>query len=223
MRRTLLVPAALGAAVLLAVAAGTLLAARDGEEGRSPAPSATTPPAPPAPPRELDVAGRELVSVLAKGRALTFHARYQSAPAATGASLVVEVWRKDGLARQDTQLDDGRQVVRTAAIRKPDGQVSCRRLSEEPWTCAPLPVGASSADQLLGQVAGDLEGRTVTSRDDTVGGRAVRCFTISGEGQTSELCATPEGIPVLLSTAGARLELVELREHVDDSLFTPPA
>lgn len=139
---------------------------------------------------------------------------------------MIEVWRKEDFARQDTEASDGTKRVRSAVFQLPVGNVACQRSGEEPWTCSKLPPGAPTPDQILSRVTGELEGRNVTARDDTIAGRKVRCFTVAAttEGQEEmEVCATFEGVPVLLAAGGARLELVELTEEADQAVFTPPA
>lgn len=174
----------------------------------------------------LGAGGTELLELLTEGRRRTFHARYEGiGPAASsaGGSLVVEVWRKGELSRQDTEVTDGQQRVRTASLARPQGNVSCRRRGDGPWTCALAPRGSSGPDQLVEDVTADLRGRTVTARDDTIRGRTVRCFTIAAPDQQSELCATPDGIPVRIATGDARLDLTELSNDVADQVFEPPA
>ncbi|MFP5327104.1 MAG: hypothetical protein ACLGHT_06445, partial [Acidimicrobiia bacterium] len=61
------------------------------------------------------------------------------------------------------------------------------------------------------------------ARDAEVGGRSVRCFVAPGGGDDTEICATRDGVLVRVASAGARLELVELTEAVDDAVFVPPA
>lgn len=51
----------------------------------------------------------------------------------------------------------------------------------------------------------------------------MRCFVASGGGEDTEVCATRDRVLVPVSSAGARLELVELTEAVDDAVFVPTA
>ena len=53
--------------------------------------------------------------------------------------------------------------------------------------------------------------------------RAVRCFTLTVAGETSEQCTTESGVPVLVRAAGSEIRLLELDTEIDDRVFEPPA
>ncbi len=225
MNRRVIALVVLGAIVAGGVAGGLVVALTgggDGDSRRSPPADTSTVDA-----TDVDPEGRELLALLGRGRTLTFHARYEGrAPERPAESLVIEVWRKGDLARQDTEASNGTTVVRSSVFQLPVGNIACQRSGEEPWRCSKLPPGAPSPDQILARVTGELEGRDVTARDDTVDGRAVRCFHVAGAGegeQEMDVCATRDGVPVLIGAAGARLEMVQLDDEVDDATFTPPA
>ena len=173
---------------------------------------------------DLDAGGQELVSLLAEARNRTYHARYEGrAPDGEARSLTIELWRKGPLLRQEAETADQAGRSRSALFQVPSGVVTCRRSGDGPWRCDRGAGGAQPPDLLLGRFAGELEGRDVTARDDQVGGRSVRCFVAAGGGEDTEVCATRNGVLVRVSSAGARLELVELTEAVDDAVFVPPA
>lgn len=177
-----------------------------------------------APSAELDAGGEELVSLLAQARDRTYHARYEGrGPEGEARSLTIELWRKGGLVRQDAETVDQGGRSRSATLQIPAGVFTCRRSGDGPWRCDRAPAGQQPADPLLGRLAGDLDGRDVTARDAEVGGRSVRCFVAAGGGDDTEICATRDGVLVRVASAGARLELVELTEAVDDAVFVPPA
>ncbi|MGH9149387.1 MAG: hypothetical protein ACRD0F_03515, partial [Acidimicrobiales bacterium] len=81
----------------------------------------------------------------------------------------------------------------------------------------------AGADSLVSQVAARVGGRLVEARDDTVAGRAARCFTIFVGNETSDVCTTREGVPLRIAAGAASFELVELTADVPEQAFRPPA
>lgn len=71
-------------------------------------------------------------------------------------------------------------------------------------------------------MVGDLAGRTVVARDESIRGRPARCFTISGPDQSAEVCFDRRGTLLVLATGSARLELEDVDDSVDPKVFEPP-
>jgi hypothetical protein len=65
-------------------------------------------------------------------------------------------------------------------------------------------------------------GQTVVVSDTKMGGRDVRCFDIGAGPNALKLCATLNGIPVLISNAEVRYELATIDSTVQPSAFNPP-
>jgi hypothetical protein len=216
-----LVPAMAAVALLAALVVGLGLFGGD-----DPAAEPQLSSLPDAPRGVGDEAARELLDLLEAGRALTFHAVYETSstdPEAPGA-VTVEIWRDGGRVRQDSVVEAAGQRVHTAAIREPDGTVtSCLQRDGEAWSCGA--AGGAPEGDLFGSVTAQLEGATVTVTDERIGDLAVRCFTIvdAVSQSASELCLTPDGIPVRISAGEeAVLDMTSLERQVDSAVFTPP-
>ena len=93
-------------------------------------------------------------------------------------------------------------------------------MNAEPWQCRPEAPGG---DPLVGAVRERLAQGDVRARNDEIDSREVRCFTIASPGgDTNELCATEDGVPVLVSGGESKLRLVALETDVDPTVFQPP-
>ncbi len=173
----------------------------------------------------LNEAGRELLALLEKDKNATFHARYAASSAEQpNASIVIETWRKPPRVRQDSEITSNGQRVRTIALLLGETAIRCAQLGQETWSCRSRPQEAEVEDLLFGGVREQLGKGPVTARDDVIDGRGVRCFTLEAEGRRSELCATPDGVPVRVqSSEGASLRLVGFDATVSDEVFVPPA
>ncbi|MGH2726173.1 MAG: hypothetical protein ACRDKS_04270, partial [Actinomycetota bacterium] len=178
----------------------------------------------PVPPVALDAAARELLDLMAKGQDGVYHVRYRTISAGqTGATLTVEIWRRGSTTRQDTVASDGIQSIHTAGFTLHDGNVACRRQGSAAWECMPVTGVRTTTQQITELATSELAGRTVTVRDEKVAGRPARCFTIVGEGQSSELCLSRDGVALRVSAGETRLELTSLDAAVPDAIFKPPA
>ena len=171
---------------------------------------------------QLSEEARELERLLELGRNATFHARYDAVvEGIAGNSVTVETWRKDGDVRQDMIVQSGDQELRTATIDIDGQRTACTQTNSDPWQCQPE---AAAGDPLVGAVRERLAGGAVRVRDDEINGERVRCFTVTSTGGgPTELCATPEGVPVRVTAGSSRLELTALETDVDPLVFEPPA
>jgi hypothetical protein len=184
----------------------------------------------PLPSGEIPVSeeAQELTTLTRKGQDLTYHAVYEVAGTQpTDGDLKIELWRKEGRIRQDQEIRARGQVLRTAGFRLGDRTISCVREEGKAWACQAVPQVSDEAtpppDPLVTAVVGELANKEVKAKDDEVGGRDARCFTISDSTQSSELCITEDGVPVRIRTGQATMELTELSDEVDDDIFDPPA
>lgn len=174
-------------------------------------------------PVELSAEARELVDLLDKRDESTYHARYQGTSPDAG-TVMLETWQSPPLARQDSELSAEGQLVRTATLVLESTQVSCTRLGDAAWTCQEEPLTDPSASDPLRDIRARLGEGRVTASDAQIDGEAVRCFRFAIEGAANELCLRAEtGIPVTVSSGESTLELVDLEEQVDQSVFVPPA
>jgi hypothetical protein len=172
----------------------------------------------------LNAAGRELLALLEKDKAATFHARYQATSAAQpDAAITIETWRKPPKVRQDSTVTSKGQSLKSLALVLGDGAVRCVQLSGAEWSCKSRPSEGDADDLLFGGVRDELAKGQVSVKDDVVDGRPVRCFTLAAEGRSSELCATAQGVPVRVVSGGSSLHLVGFDAAVSDEVFVPPA
>jgi hypothetical protein len=211
-----------GAAVLLLVGLGVAIGAVFLGDDDQAAPS-------PLPSGELNVSAEatELAALVRKGQDLTYHAVYESTGALpSGGSLRIELWRKDGLVRQEQIVRAEGKTLHSAGFRLPNETILCMRQDSNPWSCSPTggptPGATPQPDPLLGEVTAELAGKDVKASDEEVDGRRARCFAISATGESAELCVTNEGVPVAIRTGKSKLELVDLSLEVDDDVFDPP-
>ena len=173
----------------------------------------------------LNDAARELLALLEKDKNATFHARYAASSAEQpNASIMIETWRKPPRVRQDSEITSNGQRLKTISLLLGETAIRCAQLGDQSWSCRSRPQESDVEDLLFGGVRDQLGKGPVTARDDVVDGRGVRCFTLEAEGRRSELCATPDGVPVRVeSSEGASLRLVGFDATVSDEVFVPPA
>jgi hypothetical protein len=181
---------------------------------RGPQSSAISPPDPEA---------AELTGLIERGRAATFHARYRRGGTAsvTGTDLTIEVWQRQGSARQDSVLRTGEGASRTRTLVSTTGTVLCTQIDDDPWTC-----GSSSDPSIGGSLfrnpVSELQGADVVAKDESVGGRRARCFSFSRDARTVSYCLTPEGVPLTQTIADEQVVIDVLDDAVDDSVFVLP-
>ena len=177
---------------------------------------------------KLTGAAAELVALAEKGPDAVYHARYDVSSAQTQsqkASFTLEVWRKQGLYRQDSTLTTNGTVNHASTFQTSDGIVTCRAVGTGPWSCQKVPgSGSGSLDEQLGKVTNQLAGAAVTAHDDTIAGVAVRCFTVDlpSTSTNTDVCLTHDGVPARQVAGDNRLNLLTLDTTIGD-VFTPPA
>lgn len=201
--------------VVVAIAVAITVTIRSGtSDHQAASPTSTT--AAPGP-------GAELARLLARSRTLVFDARY-TAVDQSSASSSAQVWRRPPLARLDTVSGSGDSARRNAQIITTSGAVNCSQVGTGPWSCAPKPgLRIGDVGVVPPVVVAALSSARVTARDDTVAGLSVRCFTVSGQDGSAELCVTPDGIPARMVAGAAHLDLVSLsRDRAADSVFVAP-
>ena len=174
---------------------------------------------------ELSGPARDLADLLERGRSTTYHARYRgSSIGESEGSLTLESWASEGRFRQDVRFEVAGQQVDRASFLLPDRGVVCNRSGDEPWACADLPRSeVQGAEPLTGSALAQLRDAQVGEAPGEVDGRPARCFTVSFDAQTTEMCVSPDGIPLQIRTAESRLAVEVLDDAVDDSVFEPPA
>lgn len=171
--------------------------------------------------------GSELAGLIRQGREVTFHAVYRAAPppgSSTNQQLTLELWRKPPREREDLIQSGGGQEQRTSGFLNPPQSVICRQGgSAAPWTCTTTSQAIPDAEGLVKGLSEEVASQASAGRDDMVGTRPVRCFTVPAGGVTSDLCLTNEGITARVVSQGSRIELVDLSFDVPDEVFTLPA
>ena len=166
----------------------------------------------------------ELYDIVNASGTLTVHATYDvKVTAKPDATITQELWRKGDSVRQDTTLQDATGMSKIALIHTAERTVLCQQPPGGQYTCGLVaPNQASSFDAVRTTLLSRLGQQDPEVRDDTIAGRAVRCFTVSAE-ESSELCATKDGLLVRIAAQEGSFELVTAEPTVDDSAFTPPA
>ena len=213
----LLIAVVLGAAVT-----GVVIAAATGSRHHNSPSTLSLPPKQPV----VSAGARELIAILDAGRHVTFHATYRviGDPKVVGSPGDIEVWQAPPRLRANATQTQGSRVVRTASFVEATGGHECTQTDQQPWVCHQAAAGSSRGPGgLLSTIGNDVASKPVSTSDDTVGGRKVRCFTVGADTGSVELCATPAGIPVLIANGTVRLELVTLNTSVPSSIFSPPA
>lgn len=220
--------AALGAAVALGVNA---VADGDSDPSASPTDESPTPqtiPSPVRPDPEDNPEAAELFDIVTSFQTLELHASYRvTLGEEPDQSSVIEIWQKDGQFRQeaDARTPGGDPGAKLLLMSLTDRTVYCEQPPDGEWVCGLLPESTQTTFSALrsGLLSG-LSEQEVTARDDVVDGRDVRCFVVENpEAESSELCATPEGVLVTITAAEGIFELLELSDEVDEAVFTPPA
>ena len=174
---------------------------------------------------DLEGPARELAELLAEGRASTYHARYSGSSATgEGGALSLETWAERGRFRQDTVVDVAGQPFHRANFVLPGRGAACTKLGETPWSCEEVPATELEGTDLLGgSTLEQLRRASIGATDSAVDGRAARCFAITYDARTTELCVSPEGVPLRIRSQSSQLLVEELDDVVDDAVFELPA
>lgn len=174
---------------------------------------------------ELSGPARDLADLLDQGRSTTYHARYRgSSVGEAEGSLTLESWASDGRFRQDVRFEVAGQQVERSSFLLDDRGVVCNRSGDEAWACSDLPrAEVQGAEPLTGSALAQLRDAQVGEAPGEVDGRPARCFTVSFDAQTTEMCVSPAGIPLQIRTAESRLVVEVLEDEVDEAVFEPPA
>jgi hypothetical protein len=171
--------------------------------------------------------GAELVALLSKGKSQTFHAKYRGIttdPSVQGQSLIVELWRKPPIEREDAEITVSNSTSRSAGFLLEDGVVVCSKTDVRPWSCRRVAgIPASGTETLVRTITDAVAKHQVKVRDSTVAGRKARCFTVTLEGGDGEICVSPDGIPLRISAGPSHFELIELSMTVPGDAFKLPA
>jgi hypothetical protein len=219
------VPAVVAAVVALGLGAWWLAAGDDGggsADGRAGDPAGARPPPPPASSVPLDAEGQTLADLLASGRDATYHATYGASTSSGGYTL--EVFRHDGNVRQDSVTETPRGTFRTAGLLVGGDTIICHQQPGAEWVCSES-VGADDgvADGVFGTIVDALGAVDVAVTEETVDGRAVRCFAYEVETGPGSMCLRDDGVPVRVVAGDTELVLTSIDEDVPESVFQPPA
>jgi hypothetical protein len=165
--------------------------------------------------------GGEMLALLKAGQSVTFHATFHAAN--VPGSLDFEVWQAPPRLREDTVRTADGHTDRTATITDNKATSFCTQHDNAAWSCHPVAssttVGIAAIEA---SVTAATTGQSVAVSDSNIGGRKVRCFDVGAGPDALRLCATLNGIPVLISNANVRYELGTLDSRVPASSFTPP-
>jgi len=172
---------------------------------------------------DLPPEAQELLDLVDRGRASTFHARYTVLSPALGesaSSAELEVWRDGDRIRQDTSVIEAGGVVRTSAFGSPGGTIGCQQPAGGSWACqrvADEPFDPS--EDFISGILALLGSAPVAVSDTTVGPYEGRCYEL----EAATLCLDDEGVPLRVDAGGTSYEVVELDDEVSDGDFEPPA
>lgn len=173
----------------------------------------------------LSSEGRELVGLLDKGMAATYHARYRSVlgdPRAQGTQMTMDVWRSGQLTRQEVAVQAQSARSRSATFQVPPQSFQCTQTGDGPWRCSP-PGDARPVEPPESAIREELARGPIAARDDTIGGVPVRCFTFAPGGDMGETCLLPDGALARMTTESSRFELVAFTTTVSPDAFALPA
>jgi hypothetical protein len=172
----------------------------------------------------LEGAAAELAGLLELRQSQTYHARYEG-QSGESSTVVIETWQDgSGQVRQDQVLRSGDEGAHLISLVADGREVRCTQIATDEWTCRRAATGELSGADPVAAVRARLAAGEVTARNVDIDGQPARCFELTGQGETSELCVRIEtGIPVRISGGSTELRLVVLEDAVDPSVFTPPA
>lgn len=172
----------------------------------------------------LDPAAVELLDLLELGRSTTYHAVYEGVSPEIEGTITLETWQSPPRIRQDSELTAEGTTIRTRTIGDDDGVVRCGQV-QGVWTCQTAPDATDPLGPVSNATIDQLTRGSVGVRDASVDDMPARCFTLRAAQGTSELCASPDGIVLRVTSAGSEIELVTLERdvEVDGDLFEPPA
>jgi hypothetical protein len=163
----------------------------------------------------------EMLALLKIGQSATFHATFHAAN--VPGNLDFEVWQGPPRLREDTVRTADGHTDRTATIADNKNTTFCTQHDSAAWSCHPVPNSTSVGIAAIeATVAAATTGQSVAVSDTTMAGRKVRCFDVGAGPDALKLCATLNGIPVLVSNATVRYELATLDSRVPASSFTAP-
>jgi hypothetical protein len=174
-------------------------------------PSTTT--TPPSPEHQ------QILELLMAGRRARSHATY--AGTSSGSPVTLDVQRDGGRMRQELTSEKG--AFRAIEIYYQGQTTTCQQAPGAELRCSSAPATADDADGLIGSSLDSLGDDHIIASDDTIDGRAVRCFTFGADGKAGSACFTPAGLPVRIVTPDGDLHLTGLDDTVDGEAFTPPA
>ena len=201
-----------------------MLVAVGGDDDEPGGPTTTT-----TTPKPVSKTGQELLDLLAKGRDLALHIKFDPDPTQVSDSsgtLTMELWRSEGRVRQDLVLAGANVRNEVSAFELPDGNAVCQRASEAEWICNEARSTATDNGEPAGIIesaAADLAGAEVAASDDTILGTPVRCYAIDGESGKSTLCVTDDGVPMRIAVSNQVLTASVVEREVDPKAFDLPA
>jgi hypothetical protein len=172
----------------------------------------------------LEGAAAELAELLELRQTQTYHARYEG-QSGESSTVVIETWQDGaGDVRQDQVLRSGDQAAHLVSLVADGEEIRCTQIATDEWDCRRAATGELSGADPLAAVRARLAEGEVTARNVDVDGQPARCFELTAQGETSELCVRAEtGIPVRIGGGTTELRLVVLEDTVDPSVFEPPA
>lgn len=170
----------------------------------------------------------ELAVALNAARDMNYHARYEATRTdseGTRTDVVVEVWRRNPLARRDFTVTGGGRQVASREYKTADGKLGCLDTTpDEVDDFACTDASDTSSDPAAPAFgAGDPHSGDVVARDDTVAGSPARCFRVSVPDEAPvDVCFDPAGVPVLVDDGDYRLLRTAVDGDVSDDDFVPP-
>jgi hypothetical protein len=146
-------------------------------------------------------------------------------PQQIGGSLTLEIWQSPPQSREDTVLVHNGRSTHTESFSSPNGGHVCTQSATGKWTCSPVPkaqAALSGAAGILTAISGQISGHGVLMKKRTIAGYDVTCYTVQA-GDQPRLCATSDGVPVLIADKAVSYQLVSLSNSVDGSAFSLPS
>lgn len=165
---------------------------------------------------------------LNQARDMSYHARYEGQGQrddGTVTDLVVEVWRRQPLARRDFIIAGGGEQVVSREYQTTAGVTGCLDTTPDDvddFQCTDATgSGSDPAAPAFGAV--DPRAGEVTAVDDTVDGVSARCYRVTpAAGSPQEVCFDRAGVPLVVDDGDYRLVRVLVDDVIDDADFEVP-
>jgi hypothetical protein len=178
-------------------------------------------------PTTLSPEGQELYALVQAGETGTYHAAFavdSAELASQGVGAGLELWRSGEQFREHRVSTDASGVNMLVIIGGPEGTTSCTQApTETAFTCAEASSDQTAFSDAYASIIALLPEADTTARDETIAGQPGRCYSVTSEQATAELCFTLEGVPLLVDDGTIRFEATVVDANVTPEILALPA